>query len=66
MTTKNKDRPLTNGLQILQSQHYQNQNYNNNMKTAKEIYEFQKELIKTLETGDSPYYGLSLENLVKN
>jgi hypothetical protein len=36
------------------------------MKTAKEIYEFKKELIKRLETGESPYYGLSLENLVTN
>ncbi|AJW71567.1 hypothetical protein NADRNF5_1889 [Nitrosopumilus adriaticus] len=36
------------------------------MKTAKEIYEFKKELIKTLETGDKQYYGLSLESLVKN
>ena len=38
----------------------------NNMKTVKEIYEFKKELIKTLETGDRPYYGLSLESLVSN
>ncbi|WP_371504608.1 hypothetical protein [Nitrosopumilus adriaticus] len=66
MITKSKDRPLTNGVQILQSQHYQNQNHSNSMKTAKEIYEFKKELIKTLETGDKQYYGLSLESLVKN
>ena len=38
----------------------------NNMKTAKKIYEFKKELVKTLETEDMPYYGLSLESLVSN
>ena len=36
------------------------------MKTAKEINEFKKELIKTLRSGDSQYFGLSLESLVNN
>jgi len=35
------------------------------MKTQKEMYKLKKELIEKF-TGDIPYYGLSLESLVKN
>jgi len=35
------------------------------MKTQKEMYKLKKELMEKL-TGDIPYYGLSLESLVKN
>ncbi|BDQ31560.1 MAG: hypothetical protein K5798_08970 [Nitrosopumilus sp.] len=61
-----KDRASTRGLQLLHSQHYQNANKQKTMKSQKEIHEFKKELIKTLRSGDSPYFGLSLESLVNN
>jgi hypothetical protein len=37
-----------------------------NMKSKKEIKALQIELMKTLSSEDTPYYGLSLENLITN
>jgi hypothetical protein len=36
------------------------------MKTEKEIKSLKMELIKTFNSADDAYYGLSLENLVQN
>lgn len=54
------------GLQLLHSQHYQNANKPKTMKSQKDMYKFKIELIKTLRSSDSPYFGLSLESLVNN
>jgi len=45
---------MTKGIQII------------SMKTEKKIRILQIELMKILSSEDSPYYGLSLENLVTN
>jgi hypothetical protein len=36
------------------------------MKTQKQIKVLKMELINSLNIGEKPYYGLSLENLVSN
>ncbi len=40
--------------------------YHSNVKNQKEIKSMKIELIKTLNSTDGAYYGLSLENLVLN
>jgi hypothetical protein len=47
----------------LKREYYEKEDSFIDMKTEKEIYQLKKELLETLKAADTPYYGLSLENL---
>jgi len=53
-------------LSELKREYYEKVDSTINMKSEKEIHKLKKELMGTLKAADTPYYGLSLENLIVN